>query len=98
MNKKVRVTKQFKFETGHAIYGYDGLCKNVHGHSFKLDVTIIGQPIIDPDHVKNGMVIDFGDLKTIINKEIVQPFDHAQCLDLLLLLLIAPLNQAIHFF
>ena len=81
MNKKVRVTKQFKFETGHAIYGYDGLCKNVHGHSFKLDVTIIGQPINDPDHVKNGMVIDFGDLKTIINKEIVQPFDHATVLN-----------------
>ena len=81
MDKKVRVTKQFKFETGHAIYGYDGLCKNVHGHSFKLDVTIIGQPITDPDHVKNGMVIDFGDLKTIINKEIVQPFDHATVLN-----------------
>lgn len=81
MNKKVRVTKQFKFETGHAIYGYDGLCKNVHGHSFKLDVTIIGQPITDPDHVKNGMVIDFGDLKTIVNKEIVQPFDHATVLN-----------------
>ena len=81
MNKKVRVTKQFKFETGHAIYGYDGLCKNVHGHSFKLDVTIIGQPIKDPDHVKNGMVIDFGDLKTIVNNEIVQPFDHATVLN-----------------
>ncbi|MEE3085820.1 MAG: 6-carboxytetrahydropterin synthase [Bacteroidota bacterium] len=81
MNKKVRVTKQFKFETGHAIYGYDGLCKNVHGHSFKLDVTIVGQPINDPDHVKNGMVIDFGDLKTIVNKEIVQPFDHATVLN-----------------
>tara|TARA_B100000575_G_C22876515_1_gene511093 strand:+ start:126 stop:575 length:450 start_codon:yes stop_codon:yes gene_type:complete len=81
MDKKVRVTKQFKFETGHAIYGYDGLCKNVHGHSFKLDVTIIGQPIKDPDHVKNGMVIDFGDLKTIVNKEIVEPFDHATVLN-----------------
>ena len=81
MNKKVRVTKQFKFETGHAIYGYDGLCKNVHGHSFKLDVTILGQPITDPDHVKNGMVIDFGDLKTIVNQEIVDPFDHATVLN-----------------
>ena len=81
MDNKVRVTKQFKFETGHAIYGYDGLCKNVHGHSFKLDVTIIGKPITDPDHVKNGMVIDFGDLKNIVNKEIVQPFDHATVLN-----------------
>ena len=81
MNNKVRVTKQFKFETGHAIYGYDGLCKNIHGHSFKLDVTIIGQPITAPDHVKNGMVIDFGDLKTIVNQEIVHPFDHATVLN-----------------
>ena len=81
MDNKVRVTKQFKFETGHAIYGYDGLCKNVHGHSFKLDVTIIGQPITDPDHVKNGMVIDFGDLETIVNQEIVDPFDHATVLN-----------------
>ena len=46
-----------------------------------MDVTIIGQPINDPDHVKNGMVIDFGDLKTIVNKEIVQPFDHATVLN-----------------
>ena len=52
MEKTVRVTKQFKFETGHALYGYDGLCKNVHGHSYKLDVTVIGQPIDDSEHVK----------------------------------------------
>ena len=63
MTKKVRVTKQFTFETGHALYGYDGLCKNVHGHSYKLDVTVIGSPIEDNTHVKNGMVIDFSDLK-----------------------------------
>ena len=81
MDKKVRVTKQFKFETGHALYGYDGLCKNVHGHSYKLDVTVIGQPIADSKHVKNGMVIDFGDLKTIVNQEIVHPFDHATVLN-----------------
>lgn len=81
MNKKVRVTKQFKFETGHALYGYDGLCKNVHGHSYKLDVTVIGYPIDDTNDVKNGMVIDFGDLKTIVNQEIVYPFDHATVLN-----------------
>ena len=39
---KIRITKSFSFETGHALYGYDGLCKNVHGHSYKLDVTVIG--------------------------------------------------------
>ncbi len=82
MNKKIRITKQFKFETGHALYGYDGLCKNVHGHSYKLDVTIIGTPITDPKDVKNGMVIDFGDLKDIVNQEIVNPFDHATVLNI----------------
>ena len=81
MDKKVRVTKQFKFETGHALYGYDGLCKNVHGHSYQLDVTVIGHPIEDSKHVKNGMVIDFGDLKSIVNQEIVHPFDHATVLN-----------------
>ena len=81
MDKKIRVTKQFKFETGHALHGYDGLCKNVHGHSYKLDVTVIGMPITDSRHVKNGMVIDFGDLKAIVNQEIVNPFDHATVLN-----------------
>ncbi len=73
----IRITKQFSFETGHALYGYDGKCKNVHGHSYKLDVTVIGQPITDTTNVKYGMVIDFGDLKKIVKEEIADVFDHA---------------------
>ncbi len=73
----IRITKQFNFETGHALYGYDGACKNVHGHSYKLSVTVIGTPIADRDNVKFGMVIDFSDLKKIVAEEIVQKFDHA---------------------
>ena len=73
----IRVTKSFGFETGHALYGYDGLCKNVHGHSYKLYVTVVGRPIDDQNHVKNGMVIDFKDLKTIVKSEVVDVFDHA---------------------
>ena len=75
--KTIRITKQFDFETGHALYGYDGKCRNVHGHSYKLSVTVIGRPIDDPNHVKFGMVIDFGDLKQIVKEEIVDLFDHA---------------------
>ncbi len=78
---KVRITKQFKFETGHALYGYDGKCKNVHGHSYKLNVTVIGSPIQDSSNVKNGMVIDFGDLKKIVNEEIVDLWDHSTILN-----------------
>jgi len=74
---KIRITKEFSFETGHALYGYDGKCKNVHGHSYKLLVTVIGTPIDDNSNVKYGMVIDFGDLKKIVNEDIVDLFDHA---------------------
>jgi 6-pyruvoyltetrahydropterin/6-carboxytetrahydropterin synthase len=73
----IRITKKFSFETGHALYGYDGKCRNVHGHSYKLSVTVIGTPIGDSSHVKFGMVIDFSDLKKIVKEEIVDVFDHA---------------------
>lgn len=73
----IRITKQFSFETGHALFGYDGKCKNVHGHSYKLSVTVIGHPITDTSNVKYGMVIDFSDLKKIVKEEIVDLFDHA---------------------
>ena len=83
MKRKIRITKQFNFETAHALYGYDGLCKNVHGHSYKLDVTVIGKPIDDPNHKKNGMLIDFSELKKIVQKKIVSVFDHAIILNVL---------------
>lgn len=73
----IRITKQFTFETAHALYGYDGKCKNIHGHSYKLSVTVIGTPISDVNHVKYGMVMDFGDLKKIVKEEVVDLFDHA---------------------
>jgi len=73
----IRITKLFSFETGHALYGYDGKCKNVHGHSYKLSVTVFGKPILDNTNVKFGMVIDFTDLKKIVKEEIVNIFDHA---------------------
>lgn len=78
---KIRITKHFDFETAHALYGYDGKCKNVHGHSYQLYVTVIGEPINDAKHVKNGMVLDFGDLKKIVNQEIINVFDHATVLN-----------------
>ena len=77
MANNIRITKIFSFETGHALYGYDGKCKNIHGHSYKLSVTVFGKPIEDKNNVKYGMVIDFGDLKKIVKKEIVDVFDHA---------------------
>ncbi len=61
----------------HALYNYDGRCRNVHGHSYKLYVTIIGETIKDPDHPKNGMVMDFGQMKRIVQDGIVDELDHS---------------------
>jgi len=77
----IRITKEFKFEMAHALLGYDGPCRNVHGHSYELKVTVKGTPIDDKSHVKLGMVMDFGDLKRIVKQEIVDVFDHALVLN-----------------
>ena len=79
--QKIRITKQFSFETGHALHGYDGKCKNIHGHSYRLDVTVIGKPVADESNPKCGMVIDFSDLKKIAKDEIVDVFDNATVLN-----------------
>jgi len=74
---KIRVTKIFRFEMAHALWGYDGLCKNIHGHSYILKVTVSGTPITDENNIKLGMVIDFGDLKRVVARHIVDVYDHA---------------------
>jgi 6-pyruvoyltetrahydropterin/6-carboxytetrahydropterin synthase len=81
MSQTVRVTKQFNFEAAHALWNYDGKCKNIHGHTYKLFVTVSGTPISDEADVKHGMLIDFGDLKQIVNREIVNVYDHALVLN-----------------
>jgi 6-pyruvoyltetrahydropterin/6-carboxytetrahydropterin synthase len=72
----IRVTKEFHFEMAHVLWNYDGPCRNVHGHSYRLFVTLSGVPVDEPDNPKNGMVLDFTDLKKIIKNEIVNVFDH----------------------
>ncbi|MBE0638353.1 MAG: 6-carboxytetrahydropterin synthase [Bacteroidales bacterium] len=74
---KIRITKAYKFDMAHALPGHDGLCKNIHGHSYELLVTLIGEPISEPESPKNGMVIDFKDLKRIIKDLIVDELDHS---------------------
>lgn len=78
---KIRLTKEFRFEASHALWNYDGLCKNIHGHSYILQVTVKGEPNIDSNSPKLGMVMDFGDLKRIVKKEIVDVLDHSLVLN-----------------
>ena len=78
---KVRITKEFKFEMAHALYGYDGLCANIHGHSYRLWVTVRGDVKKENKHIKDGMVIDFTDLKSIIKPTIIKKYDHSLVLN-----------------
>lgn len=73
----IRVTKEFGFEAAHALYNYDGECSNIHGHSYRLFVTVKGEPVNAPGHPKNGMVVDFSVLKEIVNLCVIGPLDHS---------------------
>ena len=72
----VRLTKEFRFESAHALTGYDGKCRHIHGHSYLLRVTILGTPQHQSGSPKDGMILDFGALKELVNKVIIDPFDH----------------------
>ena len=73
----IRITKEFLFEAAHALKGYDGPCRSIHGHSYELSVTIAGIPVSRADSPKRGMVMDFGELKKIVREQVIDVFDHA---------------------
>ena len=79
--EKIRLTKDFYFQAGHALFGHDGVCKNLHGHNYKLSVTVVGHPITDRSSPKLGMVIDFSELKEIVVKHVITYFDHCTILN-----------------
>ena len=72
---QVYVVKEFRFEAAHYLPGYDGLCKNMHGHSYKLQVGISGAV-----NFENGMVMDFVKLKETVNVLLINHLDHV-CLN-----------------
>lgn len=73
----LRLTKEFTFEMAHALPAYEGKCHNIHGHSYKLFVTVEGMPLRQQGASTDGMVLDFGRLKQLVNEAVVEPFDHA---------------------
>lgn len=70
-----KVSKEFTFDIAHLLDGHDGKCKNLHGHTYRLQVEITGN--LYKCGPKKGMVIDFSDLKTIVQNLILDPMDHA---------------------
>lgn len=73
----IRITKEFSFEAAHALRGYDGPCRNIHGHSYQLSVTVSGDPVTNSESPKRGMIMDFSELKTIMKSEVIDRMDHA---------------------
>lgn len=73
---RARVTKVFRFEAAHSLPNHDGKCRNPHGHSYKVEVCCDGNIIEIKDHAKEGMVVDFADIKKVW-KEVIEPWvDH----------------------
>lgn len=77
----VRATKRFTFEMAHALRCHDGLCAHIHGHSYVLDVTLAGVPLSRPGDPKDGMVMDFADLKAVVKQAVIDRYDHALVLN-----------------
>lgn len=81
----ISVTKVFKFDAAHFLPGHSGKCADLHGHTYRLEVTVARK---DGGLVTNGssagMVIDFGDLKAIVQREIIEKVDHKMLNDVFL--------------
>ena len=71
------VTRTFTFEAAHQLPWHDGKCRNLHGHSYRLEVTVEGP--IGPQ----GIVVDFADIKRVVERDVVDVYDHRYLNDLL---------------
>lgn len=96
MGRKITITRRFSFDAAHYLPGHEGKCQNLHGHTYILEVTVGRDSLIEGGS-SEGMVIDFSDLKSIVNKLVVDPLDH-QCLNELLPYRPTAENMANHFF
>lgn len=82
-NCKITATKEFVWDMAHMLSGHSGLCKNLHGHTYKMEVTASrnNEDVIF-DGPSAGMVLDFKDLKDVVNRLIVEPLDHATMINI----------------
>jgi len=75
--QKVSLTKIFTFDTAHALENYPGKCRHIHGHTYRLYVTVTGDIRNEKGHPYDGIIIDFTELKKWVNDAVIQKFDHA---------------------
>lgn len=72
----ISITKLFRFETAHAIHQYAGSCKNIHGHSYELHVTVKAKQSSDGYVQGLGIIFDFKELKALVQLHVVKLLDH----------------------
>lgn len=65
----------------HALEGYDGLCKHIHGHTYHLSISLLGEVKNESGHPKNGFVMDFKELKELVKGNVLDVFDHSLVLN-----------------
>jgi 6-pyruvoyltetrahydropterin/6-carboxytetrahydropterin synthase len=72
----ITITKIFRFETAHAIYGYQGPCAHIHGHSYELHVRVAAEENEAGYIGGTGIIIDFKDLKALVQTAVIKKLDH----------------------
>ena len=73
----MRITRRLEFDAGHRIPHHDSQCRHLHGHRYAIEVTVSGDIIATDSDPEQGMVVDFAGIKTIVQQQIVAPWDHA---------------------
>jgi 6-pyruvoyltetrahydropterin/6-carboxytetrahydropterin synthase len=73
----MRITRRLEFDAGHRIPNHQSQCRHLHGHRYAIEVTVSGDVIADEGDSEQGMVADFSSVKSLVQKHIVDPWDHA---------------------
>lgn len=73
----MQITRRLEFDAGHRIPNHQSQCRHLHGHRYALEVTLAGGVLHDPSSPRDGMVMDFGDVKAIAKTHLVDLWDHA---------------------
>jgi 6-pyruvoyltetrahydropterin/6-carboxytetrahydropterin synthase len=71
------ITRKLEFDAGHRIPDHKSQCRNLHGHRYTLEITLVGEVIDAEGNSDNGMIMDFSDVKVLAKQHLVDVWDHA---------------------
>jgi 6-pyruvoyltetrahydropterin/6-carboxytetrahydropterin synthase len=73
----MRITRRLEFDAGHRIPNHDSVCRHLHGHRYALEVTLTGDVVDAPGDPHQGMIMDFGAVRAVAQRELIDRWDHA---------------------